>query len=180
MIMRLILLAVVSIPLQILHAQQDTTWKEPSNFPHTYNFKMDVSGNKILTEHSSMLEPILGGEPFSYVEFPPTFKGGEEALYQYIGEHITYPAIAREKGIQGSVVVKFVVDVDSVLKRVHLVQKIGGGCDEEVLRLAGLMAEQKMWIPGLHNNRPIPVWYSLPVKFKLQGNISKDRKAKGQ
>lgn len=121
---------------------------------------------------------INNEEPFSYVEVMPAFKGGQDAMYKYIFGHITYPAVARENAIQGMVIVQFVVDVDSVLKRIHILRGIGGGCDEEVLKLMDQMNADKMWIPGRHSDRAVPVLFTLPVSFKLKGIKGKKSKSK--
>jgi protein TonB len=126
------------------------------------------------------LQPLVGGEPLSHVEDPPKFKGGEEAMYRYIFEHIRYPAKAREHGIQGIVVVKYVVDIDSTLKRIHIVKRVGGGCDEEVIRIMQFMSDKKVWKPGTFNGKPVPVWYTLPVNFVLQGPSTKKGKPLGR
>lgn len=124
------------------------------------------------------LQLLIGGEPLTYVEDPPQFSEGNEAMYHFLSAHIRYPAKAREHGVQGTVVVKYVVDIDSTLKRMHIVRHVGGGCDEEVIRIMQLMNEQKLWRPGTFNGRAVPVWYSLPVKFILPGLAPKKDKTK--
>ena len=104
-----------------------------------------------LQAQSDTLQLLVGGTPLTVVEDKPDFTGGDDAMYRFMAENIHYPVSAREKGIQGTVVVKFVVDVDSSLKRVHIVRSVGGGCDEEVIRLTQLMSDQKLWIPGSFN-----------------------------
>jgi len=119
--------------------------------------------------------------PFTYVEVMPVFQGGTDAMYKFVYDHTTYPDAARKNGIQGTVIAQYVVDIDSLAKEVKIISGIGGGCDEEVLKLFDLMNEQKLWIPGRHNNQPRPVILTMPVKFVLQGKEKKkSKKAKKQ
>jgi protein TonB len=104
-------------------------------------------------------------EPFTYVEQMPTFPDGTDAMYKYIYEKIKYPAIARENGISGQVIVQFVVSKDGDIKNAKVVRGIGGGCNEEALRVVNGMPR---WNPGKHNGRAVPVTFTLPIKFVLQ------------
>ena len=117
-------------------------------------------------------------EPFTYAEVMPAFEGGQAEMYKFIYENITYPAIARENNIQGMVIVQYVVDVDSLAKRIKIVKGIGAGCDQEVVRVMQLMNEGKKWIPGRHNGRAVPITFVLPVTFKLEGPKEKKLKKK--
>jgi TonB family protein len=104
-------------------------------------------------------------EVFTLVEDPPQFPGGEEALLQYLGSNIYYPHAARERGIQGTVFVTFVVEPDGSLSNVKILRGIGGGCDEEVLRLVLNMPK---WKPGTQKGVAVPVQFNLPIRFILQ------------
>ena len=114
--------------------------------------------------------------PFTFVELMPSFIGGQEAMYKFISEHIVYPHVARENNIQGVVVTQFTVDIDSLVKNIKIIRGIGGGCDQEVLRIMQLMNQPKHWIPGMHTGRHVPVTFTLPVTFKLQGKEKKKKK----
>ena len=125
---------------------------------------------------ASLVEPVDPGpaaiaeepkeeEPFAYVEQMPTFPDGTEAMYKYIYDKIKYPAIARENGISGQVIVQFVVAKDGEIKNARVVRGIGGGCNEEALRVVNGMPR---WKPGMHNGRAVPVTFTLPIKFVLQ------------
>ncbi len=103
---------------------------------------------------------------FQFVEQMPSFPGGQEALMKYLSDHIRYPAIARENGIQGTVVVQFVVNTDGTIVNVKTVgQKKGGGLEEEAVRVVKGMPK---WTPGKQNGRSVRVQFSLPIRFKLQ------------
>jgi TonB family protein len=114
--------------------------------------------------------------PFTYVEQMPQFKGGKDALYQFVSEHIVYPDSAKANNIEGIVIVQFVVDIDSLAKEVKILKGIGYGCDEALLKVIDQMNQESMWIPGRHNNKARPVIYTMPVTFKLEGKPGKEKK----
>ena len=115
-----------------------------------------------------------------FVEKMPEFKGGHEAMYSYIGQHIQYPLDAREKGIEGTVIVLFTVDSVGGISNIQITRGIGGGCDEEVVRIMNLMNDDHMWRPGYHEGKPVSVSFSLPMKFKLEGKVRKTKSKKNQ
>ncbi|MFN3940550.1 MAG: energy transducer TonB, partial [Chitinophagales bacterium] len=99
------------------------------------------------------------------VEEMPTFPGGDKALYEYLAKNIKYPAVAKDNGIEGKVYIKFVVNEDGSVSQVSLARGIGGGCDEEAMRVVSGMPK---WTPGKQRGKNVKVWYTLPVYFKLQ------------
>lgn len=113
--------------------------------------------------------PIVGdpdeGKIFTVVEEMPSFPGGEEQLFKYLSNNIKYPPVARENGIQGRVYVTFVVDRDGKIREAKILRGIGGGCDEEALRVVRAMPQ---WKSGRQNGRAVQVQYNLPVNFTLK------------
>ena len=105
-------------------------------------------------------------EIFRVVEQKPEFEGGEAGLLKYVAENVKYPAIARENGIEGKVIVQFVVDEAGNVSQANVIRGIGGGCDQEALRVVGTMSGK--WKPGKQRGRPVKVWFTLPIAFKLQ------------
>ncbi len=105
------------------------------------------------------------GKIFTVVEEMPSFPGGEEALMKYLGTQIKYPVMARENGISGRVYLSFYVDKDGKVKEVKVLRGIGGGCDEEALRVVRAMPD---WKPGRQNGRNVAVYYNVPVSFNLK------------
>jgi periplasmic protein TonB len=103
---------------------------------------------------------------FDFVQQKPEFPDGDKALLKYLGENIKYPAIARENGIEGRVIVKFQVSKNGSISNAQVVRGIGGGCDEEALRVVKSMPD---WKPGKNNGKPVNVTFTLPVTFRLQG-----------
>ena len=102
---------------------------------------------------------------FMVVESMPEFPGGEAALYKFLAENIKYPQMAKESGIQGRVFVTFVVERDGRVTDVRVLRGIGGGCDEEAIRV---VSDMPKWAPGKQRGKPVRVQYNLPVKFTLQ------------
>jgi periplasmic protein TonB len=105
-------------------------------------------------------------EPDLYIvaEQDPQFPGGMEAMYQYLNNTIKYPRAAREIGISGTVFLNFVVEKDGSISSVNVLRGIGGGCDEEAIRVVQNMPK---WNPGLQRGEPVRVSFNLPVKFTL-------------
>jgi protein TonB len=104
-------------------------------------------------------------KPFTVVEQMPEFAGGEQNMMKFLRENIKYPQMARESGIAGSVYVTFVVNKNGQISDVKILRGIGGGCDEEALRVVRAMPN---WIPGKQNGKSVPVQFNLPIKFTLQ------------
>ena len=109
-------------------------------------------------------EVVAEEEIFQIVEEMPMPEGGEEALYKYLNENIRYPIVAMESGIQGRVYVTFVVEKDGSITDVKVLRGIGGGCDEEAVRVVKAMPA---WKPGKQRGRPVRVLYRIPVNFTL-------------
>ncbi|MGB3079614.1 MAG: TonB family protein [Saprospiraceae bacterium] len=107
------------------------------------------------------------GEVFTYVEEMPSFPDGTQAMYNYICQNIKYPDKAREDEISGQVIVQFVVSKEGDIQNAKVIRGIGGGCDEEALRVVNSMPR---WTPGKHLGMFVPVSFTLPIKFVLQEN----------
>ncbi len=117
-------------------------------------------------------------EIFKVVEEMPKFPGcesaGDEAakkqcankkMLEFIYKNIKYPAIARENGVEGTCVVRFVIDKSGKITVPEVVRDIGAGCGAEALRVVKMMPT---WNPGKQRGRAVKVQFNLPVKFKLQ------------
>ena len=114
------------------------------------------------------VEPVL----FNYSEdslpegfTAPEYEGGMEALYKYLAENIHYPEQAKADGIQGRVLIRFVVMTDGSIVNVEVAKGIGGGCDEEAVRVVKGMPK---WKPAIYEGKPVNVQYCIPINFKLQ------------
>lgn len=110
-------------------------------------------------------EEIEEEKIFAVVEAMPEYPGGDLERMKFLNKNINYPTMARESGIQGMVYVTFVVERDGSVTDVRVMRGIGGGCDEEAVRVVKAMPK---WIPGKQRNRPVRVQFNLPIRFTLQ------------
>jgi TonB family protein len=101
---------------------------------------------------------------FVIVDAIPEFPGGDIAMYKFLATHVNYPKEAQEKKIQGVVYVKFLVKEDGSVDDARVLRGIGGGCDEEALRVVERMPD---WTPGRQGGKPVRVEFSLPVRFTM-------------
>ncbi|MCK5857405.1 MAG: energy transducer TonB [Bacteroidales bacterium] len=105
-------------------------------------------------------------EIFVFVEDQPGYPGGDKARIKYLQENIKFPVMAIESGIQGTVYVTFVVEKDGRITSVKVLRGIGGGCDEEAVRVIKRMPK---WKPGKQRGRSVRVQFNMPVRFVLAG-----------
>jgi len=116
-------------------------------------------------------EPPIDDEPeideieIIYIaEVMPSFPGGYAAMMSFLQKNISYPLLAREASITGTVYVEFIVEKDGSITNIVPLRDIGGGCDEEAIRVVNMMPK---WSCGIQNGRPVRVKFTLPVKFSL-------------
>jgi len=107
---------------------------------------------------------------YQIAEEMPEFPGGVEALMDFVGKNVKYPEEAKEKEISGRVFVSFVIEKDGSVSNVKVLRGIGGGCDEEAVRVIKAMPK---WTPGKQKGKPVRVNYQIPINFKLD-NPQKD------
>lgn len=86
------------------------------------------------------------------------------AWYAYLKKNLTYPGQARRMGIEGSVIVRFVVNTDGTIQDVEIVRSIGGGCDEIAMKV---IINSPSWNPGITQNRPVRSRMTMPIQFRL-------------
>lgn len=110
-------------------------------------------------------QTVPEAEIFTVVEEMPSFKGGIKELYKYLSNNMKYPEQAKAKNIQGRVYVNFVVEKDGKVTNVNILRGIGGGCDEEAIRVVSSMPN---WTPGKQRGENVRVSYNLPIKFALK------------
>ena len=101
---------------------------------------------------------------YEVCEQMPTYKGGEEAMMRFLSQVTRYPQRAQEFGIQGCVVVGFVVEKDGSLSDFKFIQRVDPELDDEALKTVKAMPK---WNPGKHNGKNVRVRHSVPVSFKL-------------
>jgi len=109
---------------------------------------------------------IMEAEIFTVVEESPHYPGGDEMRIKFLQENIKYPQAARESSLSGLVYITFIIETDGTITDIRVLRGIGGGCDEEAVRVIKLMPK---WTPGKQRGKPVRVQYSMPVLFKLAG-----------
>ena len=113
------------------------------------------------------------GEVFQVVEEMPEFPGGMAECMKWLNQNIKYPADAKEKGVQGRVIVQFVVEKDGTIVNAKVVRGVDPDLDAEALRVVN---QSPKWKPGKQKGEAVRVKYTLPIMFKLD-NDSSDSKA---
>lgn len=104
-------------------------------------------------------------EIFVVVEEPTEFPGGNDALNKYLSKSIRYPEIAQENGIQGRVIVQFVVEKDGSTAHIEVARGVDPALNKEAVRV---VKEMPKWKPGKQRGKPVRTKYTLPVVFRLQ------------
>ena len=132
-----------------------------------------IDRNKIIEAKQEVVvedkKPVVEAKPeevFRSVEQMPQFPGGEAALMKFLASHINYPPMAAENNVQGKVIVQFVVDKTGKVGEVKVVRSVDKDLDHEAIRVCQALPK---FTPGRQNGRPVSVWYTLPIQFKLQG-----------
>jgi TonB family protein len=101
---------------------------------------------------------------FITVEQMPQFPGGQDSLLSFIRQNLNYPEKASDKGIQGKVLVSFIVDKSGKVRDVELKRGVDPLLDAEALRVIRLLPH---WVPGMQDGKAVNVSYVLPLNFKL-------------
>lgn len=122
---------------------------------------------------SSDPKKVFTGKVYDLVDEMPSFPGGLEELYKWIDNNVQYPAVARENGIEGRVILKFIVEKDGTLSDSTVIHSVHPMVDREALRLVGQMPK---WNPGKRAGIPVRVRYCLPIKFKLGESKPSEKK----
>ena len=154
--------------------EEELKSQEDLNKTNTAIGAFDVKGNdESAGEVLKAKEVIAQPEPpkqeetkvFDVVEEMPSFPGGPGALMSFLSSNIKYPVVAEENGIQGRVIVAFVVERDGSITDVRVVKSVDQSLDKEAVRVVKSMPH---WIPGKQNGSAVRVKYTVPVTFRLQ------------
>ena len=116
---------------------------------------------------NSDIKQVVEEDPnkiFASVENLPEFPGGQDKFIAYLSKNIRYPAVDRENGTQGRVILTFVVERDGSLTDIKVSRSLSPGTDAEATRV---LKSSPKWKPGIQNGRPVRVQYSVPVSFAL-------------
>ena len=122
---------------------------------------------------SSDPKKVFTGKVYDLVDEMPSFPGGLEELYKWIYNNVQYPEVARENGIEGRVILKFIVEKDGSLSDSTVIHSVHPMVDREALRLVGQMPK---WNPGKRAGIPVRVRCCLPIKFKLGESKTSEKK----
>lgn len=114
-------------------------------------------------EQPKEVEPPKKKEPLRQIQQKAKFQGD---INSFLRSNINYPQVAIAENIQGVVVVEFVVDENGNVSNARVVQGLGGGCNNEALRVVKKTSGK--WSPGVHNGEKYPSYFTLPITFKLQ------------
>lgn len=138
--------------------------------PPTQEVLTETNAGTVTQEGAKIDEPpppVEAAEPqiFTIVEEMPSFPGGEAELFKYLGKTVKYPPMAQDAGITGVVYMTFVVDEQGKVRDPKVLRGIGGGCDEEAIRVVKAMPA---WEPGKQRGKPVRVQYNLPIRFTLK------------
>ena len=127
----------------------------------------DLNKTRIIDQVIVEEKPVVDDQVYNMamVEQQPEFPGGQQAMYKWLGDHINYPPVAAEEGVQGKVIVEFVVSKTGAVENVRVLRGRHPALDKEAIRVVKAMPN---WNPGRNNGNPVKVTYTLPVTFKLQ------------
>jgi protein TonB len=127
----------------------------------------DITEESIVWESPEYIEPEDPGQGFFVVvEIMPQFRGGSlKSFWKYIQSEITYPEEARMLGMEGTVIVQFIVDDKGNVSQVTLIRSIDPYLDNEAIRV---ISSSPKWKPGIQAGKPVSVLFSIPVKFELR------------
>ena len=143
----------------IFNESTQTGYDTGQNYYQGIPFKDIVIIDKIETPYEGKPDE---GTPYTMVEQMPQFPGGKEALKKYLKDNLNYPTLAKQQGIHGRVILRFVINRDGSISDAQIVRSLDSACDEEALRLINSMPR---WIPGRQNGNPERVFYTIPVEF---------------
>jgi len=169
---------------KISHGKQ-MVWNEKGRLREDINFQNNKIHGQLLTywdngnskridnyKNGKLIEGKCfssAGEDTTYYDFEtmPEFPGGEIKLFNYLRREIKYPVLSREKGIEGQVVVRFIISKSGAVSEVEIIQSVNNELDREAMRVVSNMPD---WKPGVHDGEPVDVIYNLPIKFTLNNN----------
>jgi TonB family protein len=147
-----------------------------SDTPYEYYLTLQLSTekyNKYIKQKTKAFVKNDKSSDSTYVVYtradrsPDYFKGGEEGLTEFVIGQLQYPDIAREKSIQGTVILDFVVETNGFVTNIEVKQGVSGGCTEEALRIIKLTR----WQPAVLNNKYVRYKLTYPITFTLENNF---------
>lgn len=131
------------------------------------NFDVDVKQTTVIAEvaiKEVVIEEEKADQIFDVVETQPNPPGGMSGWNKYLSNNLKYPTQARRMGVEGTVIVVFVINTDGSIQDVEVLRGIGGGCDEEAVKV---VTKAPKWEPGKQRGKPVRTRMRLPIRFKL-------------
>jgi len=131
------------------------------------NIKIGSSDVLNLEDQSSLSEHIKSQNAkhfFAVVEKMPEFPGGYSGLTTFLSNNLEYPKNAKKNNIEGRVILSFEVGETGIISNIHTLRGIGGGCDEEAIRVINMMPA---WEPAYQNGQSVKVLFTIPIKFEI-------------
>ncbi len=135
-----------------------------SSYTETYTDSVNFREKKAFTTFPDLKKFSADNVVFTVVEVMPVYPGGEEERIKFLSSNVKYPEDAKKKGIQGTVFVTFVIEEDGSVGDVKVLRGIGGGCDEEAVRVVKMMPK---WTPGRQSGKVVRVQFNMPLRFTL-------------
>jgi TonB family protein len=171
--------------LEVINSEQIDTGFILKPFPETAQNKLIEQYGKVarngvlllntydimnLHNDTSKCKIVYNGYTYKDVSKVPQFPGGDIALMNYLAQHIKYPIIDLENGHQGKVIVQFIIDRSGKVKDPKVVTSVSPGLDREALRVLSQIPD---WIPGEINGKKENIYYTLPIVFKIEGELGR-------
>jgi protein TonB len=156
--------------------QKDSIWTS-YDYNHDVQVVYDYTHRKLIDYKKSHWDnskdgvyAVINGSDTTRIKLdqPPIYLDGDGKRLWITMMKTRYPAKAKEKNIQGKVVIAFIVDENGNVSNYKIKKRIGGGCDEEALRIAELIKGE--WLPGMLSGKPVKVEYELPLTFSLSSD----------
>ena len=121
-------------------------------------------------EETTIIEVLQSDESnqnqiYNTVETKPEYPGGIGKFYQYVGQNYRIPNELQKTGVNGTVIVSFVVEKDGSLTDIKVIRDLGYGTGAEAIRV---LKKSKKWAPGIQEGRPVRVSYTLPIRLVVE------------
>jgi TonB family protein len=148
----------------------ELTYTKPVLPQYSFSFPFPIMVDTITSKNSFLVDPIVDSEPTRFdtsnpmADTKPFFAGGNDTLVKFIRNNVQYPKQAIKSAIAGIVTVQFILNEKGKVLNPKITKGIGGGCDEEVIRLVKLFP---VWNPARENGRPVKAFYSISIAFTL-------------
>lgn len=145
---------------------------QASKYIPTFDDLQDLTKNGAVTDTGKIADVVeipipVEPEPVVVVQEMPEFPGGEAALLKFVGDNVKYPTDAQNNNIQGKVILRFAVKSDGSVDRIEVIRGIDPSLDNEAIRVVKTLPRFK---PGKQGGVAVPVWFMLPVTFRLENN----------